>query len=59
MHFMHPAPVVPLVELAKGMHTSQQTYEAARSLAESLGKSVCVSQDRPVSGAAWRARCRA
>ncbi|KAG2438800.1 hypothetical protein HXX76_005341 [Chlamydomonas incerta] len=47
MHFMHPAPVVPLVELAKGMHTSQQTYEAARSLAESLGKSVCVSQDRP------------
>ncbi len=24
MHFMHPAPVVPLVELAKGMHTSQQ-----------------------------------
>lgn len=24
-----------------------QTYEAARSLAEHLGKSVCVSQDRP------------
>ncbi|GLI66574.1 hypothetical protein VaNZ11_010491 [Volvox africanus] len=47
MHFMHPAPVVPLVELAKGMHTSQQTYESARSLAQHLGKSVCVSMDRP------------
>ncbi|PNH02824.1 3-hydroxybutyryl-CoA dehydrogenase, partial [Tetrabaena socialis] len=47
MHFMHPAPVVPLVEIARGMHTSQQTYESARSLAEYLGKSVCVSMDRP------------
>lgn len=47
MHFMHPAPAVPLVELARGLHTSQQTYEAARSLAEHLGKSVCVAQDRP------------
>lgn len=27
-----------------------QTYETARSLAEHLGKSVCVSMDRPVSG---------
>ncbi|GLC41471.1 hypothetical protein PLESTB_001008100 [Pleodorina starrii] len=47
MHFMHPAPLVPLVELAKGMHTSQQTFETAQSLAQHLGKSVCVSIDRP------------
>ncbi|GFR42974.1 hypothetical protein Agub_g3973 [Astrephomene gubernaculifera] len=47
MHFMHPATVVPLVEVAKGMHTSQQTYESARSFAEHLGKTVCVSLDRP------------
>lgn len=30
MHFMHPVPVVPLVELAKGMHTSQQVSLGAR-----------------------------
>ncbi|KXZ51360.1 hypothetical protein GPECTOR_13g849 [Gonium pectorale] len=32
MHFMHPAPVVPLVELAKGMHTSQQGFLVYRLL---------------------------
>ena len=54
MHFMHPVPRVPLVELAKGLHTSHQTYEAARSLAEHLGKSVCVAQDRPASAGPLR-----
>ncbi|KAG2489919.1 hypothetical protein HYH03_011556 [Edaphochlamys debaryana] len=47
MHFMHPAPLVPLVEMAKGMHTSQQTFETSKALAEHLGKSVSVSLDRP------------
>lgn len=47
MHFMNPVPLIPLVELIKGMHTSQQTFEIARGLSEHLGKQVCVSQDRP------------
>ena len=40
---------IPLVELAKGMHTSHLTYESTLSLCQHLGKNVCVSQDRPVS----------
>lgn len=40
MHFMNPVPVMQLVELTKGMHTSQQTFEACKGLAEFLGKQV-------------------
>lgn len=47
MHFMHPVSSTTIVELAKGMHTSNQTYETAVGLCQHLGKSVCVSQDRP------------
>jgi hypothetical protein len=56
MHFMHPVWDMPLVELARGMHTSSGTFLAAKSLAESLGKQVAVSSDRPVSefrGGGW------
>lgn len=49
MHFMNPVPIMALVELAKGLHTSQQTFEACKGLAEYLGKQVATSQDRPVS----------
>lgn len=49
MHFMNPVPVMQLVEVAKGVHTSQQTFESCKGLAEFLGKQVCTSQDRPVS----------
>lgn len=48
MHFMNPVPIMKLVELAKGQHTSQQTFEACKGLAEFLGKDVATSQDRPV-----------
>ncbi len=48
MHFMHPVALVPLVELAKGMHTSHATFETTLGLCAHLGKNVCVSQDRPV-----------
>ena len=51
MHFMNPVPIMALVELAKGLHTSEQTFEACKGLAEYLGKQVATSQDRPVSSA--------
>ncbi len=60
MHFMNPVPVMALVELAKGMHTSHATFEASKGLAEFLGKSVCMSQDRPVglmSMGRWNVVC--
>ena len=46
-HFIHPVVDTQLVELAKGMHTSNGTFEAAKGVAEYLGKQVCVSEDRP------------
>lgn len=47
MHFMNPAHIMQLVELTKGMHTSEATFEASKGLSEFLGKQVCLSQDRP------------
>lgn len=47
MHFMNPVPVMSLVEIIRGMATSQETFAATFTLAESLGKSCCISQDRP------------
>ncbi|DBB07261.1 TPA: hypothetical protein ACH3X1_011822 [Trebouxia sp. C0004] len=47
MHFMNPVPVMKLVELIRGMQTSDEVHEAADSFARHLGKTVCNSNDRP------------
>lgn len=38
MHFFNPAPIMKLVEVIKGLKTSQETADAVKSLAESLKK---------------------
>src|ERR1041385_6023107 len=38
MHFMNPVPVMKLVEVIRGMATSDETYEKVRTLCEQLGK---------------------
>jgi len=38
MHFFNPAPVMKLVELIKGITTSQETFEQVREITEGLGK---------------------
>jgi 3-hydroxybutyryl-CoA dehydrogenase len=38
MHFFNPVPVMKLVEVVRGLATSDVTYEAVRQLAEALGK---------------------
>ncbi len=38
MHFFNPVPVMGLVEIIRGVETSDETYETARELAERLGK---------------------
>jgi 3-hydroxybutyryl-CoA dehydrogenase len=38
MHFMNPVPVMKLVEIIRGIATSDETYERTRSLAEKLDK---------------------
>jgi 3-hydroxybutyryl-CoA dehydrogenase len=38
MHFLNPVPKTPLVEVVRGMATSDETYEKARRFAEEMGK---------------------
>ena len=38
MHFFNPAPVMKLVEVIKGMATSQETFAAVKEVAEKIGK---------------------
>jgi len=38
MHFFNPVPVMPLVEVIRGLQTSQQTFDTTKLLAEALGK---------------------
>ena len=38
MHFFNPVPVMKLVEVVRGLATSDETFEAVRTLAEDLGK---------------------
>jgi 3-hydroxybutyryl-CoA dehydrogenase len=47
MHFMNPVPVMKLVEVIRGIATSDATFEAVKALAERMGKTVAVAQDHP------------
>ena len=47
MHFMNPPPVMKLVEIIRGLATSEDTYLVTRALCERLGKTTVVSRDIP------------
>jgi len=47
MHFFNPAPVMKLVEIINGLATSEETYNAVKSLAEKLGKTAVKVSDFP------------
>ncbi|HAF15657.1 MAG TPA: 3-hydroxybutyryl-CoA dehydrogenase [Blastocatellia bacterium] len=47
MHFMNPVPVMKLVEVIRGIATSNETYEKVRHLAEKLGKTALDCHDSP------------
>jgi 3-hydroxybutyryl-CoA dehydrogenase len=38
MHFFNPVPVMQLIEVIRGLQTSQATYERVRALSERIGK---------------------
>lgn len=38
MHFFNPATAMKLVEVIRGMHTSDETFNAVRDLSEAIGK---------------------
>jgi len=47
MHFMNPVPVMQLVEIIRGIATSNETYEAIRDLTAKLGKTSATAEDFP------------
>jgi len=47
MHFFNPAPVMKLVEVTKGLGTSEATFSAIKALAEKVGKSPVSVNDAP------------
>ncbi len=47
MHFFNPVPVMQLVEIVRGVHTSDATVEATRQLAARLGKTPVEVRDYP------------
>ena len=47
MHFMNPVPVMKLVEIVRGLATSDDTYQATEALSEALGKTPVEVNDFP------------
>jgi len=47
MHFFNPVPRMPLLEVIRGMATSDAALAAARTFGEKCGKTVIVAADRP------------
>ena len=47
MHFFNPAPVMKLVEVIKGLATSEETTASVKALAEKLGKTPVEVNDAP------------
>ena len=47
MHFMNPVPVMKLVEVIRGLATSDACYAQTKALAEAMGKTTVLSRDVP------------
>ncbi|NOZ42124.1 MAG: 3-hydroxybutyryl-CoA dehydrogenase [Alphaproteobacteria bacterium] len=47
LHFMNPVPVMKLVELIRGIATSEETYQIAEKFIRKIGKTSANSEDFP------------
>jgi len=47
IHFMNPVPRMQLVELIRGIATSDDTFEASKAFVQRLGKTATMSEDFP------------
>ncbi|RME22038.1 MAG: 3-hydroxybutyryl-CoA dehydrogenase, partial [Candidatus Zixiibacteriota bacterium] len=47
MHFMNPVPMMKLIELIRGMATSDETFALIKALSEKLGKTPVEVNDYP------------
>ncbi len=47
LHFMNPVPVMKLVEIVRGIQTTDETLAEGRAFIESLGKTTITAKDTP------------
>ena len=47
MHFFNPVPLMKLVEIIRGLATSDATFAAVKGLAETMGKTTANAEDYP------------
>ncbi|MBX9619433.1 MAG: 3-hydroxybutyryl-CoA dehydrogenase [Hyphomicrobiales bacterium] len=47
IHFMNPVPLMPLVEVIRGIATDDDTFDACKNLVRKLGKTMAVAEDFP------------
>jgi len=47
MHFMNPVPIMKLVEIIRGLATSDETYATVNAAAERMGKTTVLGRDMP------------
>ncbi len=47
LHFFLPAPVMKLIEIVRGMATSEETFQTAKELCVKLGKTPIEAEDTP------------
>lgn len=47
LHFMNPVPLMQLIEVIRGLQTSEETYHSMLEVADQLNKIAVTSQDRP------------
>ena len=47
MHFMNPVPIMPLVEVIRGLQTSDETFEAVMGVCKKLEKTPVAVADSP------------
>ena len=47
LHFFNPVPVMPLIEIVRGLLTSDETLDAVRTLGQVLNKQLVFAKDNP------------
>ncbi len=47
LHFFNPVPVMPLIEIVRGLLTSDETLDAVRALGQVLNKQLVFAKDNP------------
>lgn len=47
MHFMNPVPIMSLVEIIRGMATTDAAFKTVREVSEQMGKTVIEAKDAP------------